>query len=78
MVEAVTGGRGIMARKVRVEYQVDQSMGSVEVVRGQRSSNSSSLMGDRVSMVVVGVGRARKGHTEEKREGREVEADMAD
>ena len=39
--------------------------------------NLSSLMGDGGSAVVVtGVGRARKGDEEEKREGREAEADM--
>ena len=61
--------------KARVEYRVDQSMGSEEVVRGWRSSNSSSLMGDGGS-VVAGAGKARKGDEEEKREGREAEVDM--
>ena len=65
-----------MARKVRAEYWVGRSRGSEEVVRGWRSSNSSSLMGDGGSVVVDGAGRARKGDKEMKREGREVEADM--
>ena len=51
-------------------------MGSEEVVGGWRSSNSSSLMGDEGSAVVTGAGRERKGEDEEKREGKEVEADM--
>ena len=75
MAEVVTGGRGTIARKVRVEYRVDRLRGSEEVVGGRRSSNSSSLMGDKGS-AVVGAGRARKGDEEEKREGREAEADM--
>jgi len=76
VVGVVTGGRGTMARNARVEYQVDQLTGSAEVVRGQRSSNLSSLMGDGGSAGVVGAGRARKGDEEEKRVGREVEEDM--
>ena len=60
MAEAVTGGRGTVARKARVEYWVDLLMGSAEVVGGRRSSNSSSRMGDE----------------EEKRAERVVEEDM--
>ena len=71
----MTGGRGIVARNARVKYRVDRLRGSKEVVGGWRSSNSSSLMGDGGSAVVAGAGKARKGD-EEKREGREAEADM--
>jgi len=76
VVEAVTGGRGTVARKARVEYWADRLMGSTEVVGGWRSSNSSSLMGDEGSAVVTGAGRARKGEVEEKRVERVVEEDM--
>ena len=78
MVEAVTGGRGIVARKARVEYWVDLLMGSAEVVGGRRSSNSSSRMGDEGSAAVTGVGRVRKGEVEAKRVERAVEGDMGD
>ena len=76
MVEVVTGGRGTVVRNTRVEYWADRSRGSMEVVGGRMSSNSSSLMGDRGSVGLTGAGRARKGDEEEKRVERAVEEDM--
>ena len=72
----VTGGRGTVARKVRVEYLADRSTGSVEVVGGQRSSNLSSLMGDGGLAVVTGAEEVGRGKDEEKKVERAVEADM--
>src|SRR5882724_865195 len=69
-------GRGIVARKGRVEGRVEVLLG-FEVVGGWRSSNSSSLMGDAGSGVDgAGAGRAWMGAEEEKRAERVVEGDM--
>ena len=74
MVGAVTGGRGIVARKARVERRADVLSG-FEVVGGRRSSNSSASMGDAGSGV-DGAGGATMGTEEEKRVERAVEEDM--